>query len=182
MVLSMINECLCFFVGSPSYKERKFSPLCKLFSSAAIVRVSLLNKGADAWRHDDYGDYITIERRIDRHSASAQYRLLSGDPKYPDNLEMVSNLKSELDTILDRFNIQVSAIGIVDLEGRLGMVQITIVSCVCFLYKPSTCAFNIEILAFHMYLSFFFALSNFPPDQQPYCAFGSGECQEIHYG
>tara|TARA_B110000305_G_scaffold222064_1_gene265379 strand:- start:126 stop:275 length:150 start_codon:yes stop_codon:yes gene_type:complete len=32
----------------------------------AKVQVKLLNKGSDAYQHDVYGDYVTIEKIIDR--------------------------------------------------------------------------------------------------------------------
>lgn len=43
------------------------------------MRVSLLNKGSDAYRHEDFGDVITVERRIER-SGQSGYRLLAGNP------------------------------------------------------------------------------------------------------
>lgn len=46
------------------------------------MRVSLLNKGSDAYHREDYGDIITVERRIEQSSQSS-YRLLAGDPKNP---------------------------------------------------------------------------------------------------
>ena len=44
----------------------------------AIVRVTLLNRGADAYKFEDYGDKITIERRIHKGSSANTYKLLSG--------------------------------------------------------------------------------------------------------
>jgi chromosome segregation ATPase len=44
-------------------------------SLPAIVRVTLLNTGVDAYRPDAYGSKITIERRIPR-TGTASYRLL----------------------------------------------------------------------------------------------------------
>lgn len=71
-----------------------------------MVRVTLLNRGSDAFQHSRYGDYITVERRIERNG-SAGYRLLKGDPNHQDRLELVSRSKEDLDTMLDLFNIQV---------------------------------------------------------------------------
>lgn len=80
---------------------------CLLLGRPAVVRVTLTNKGKDAYRPDLYKDFITVERRIERHNSQNKYRLLAGDPKYQDRLKLVSDKKSELDAILDRFNIQV---------------------------------------------------------------------------
>lgn len=46
----------------------------------AIVRVTLLNQGVDAYKHEQYGDSITVERRIAK-SGTAGYRLLAHDGK-----------------------------------------------------------------------------------------------------
>ena len=41
----------------------------------AKLRVKLLNRGSDAYMHDVYGDFITIERIIDRQGGGG-FRLL----------------------------------------------------------------------------------------------------------
>jgi len=74
------------------------------------VRVTLTNKGSEAYKPELYGDYITVERQIERNGTRNAYRLLAGDPERQNSLKMISNKKSELDTILDRFNIQVMVI------------------------------------------------------------------------
>ena len=80
--------------------------LPSLEHSHAIVRVSLLNRGSDAFEHEKYGDSITVERRIERNGGGG-YRLLRGDPNNQDALVMVSKAREDLNNMLDRFNIQV---------------------------------------------------------------------------
>lgn len=47
-----------------------------------MVRVSLMNKGSDAYRPEDFGEHITVERRIEPTGTSS-YRLLAGNPYDP---------------------------------------------------------------------------------------------------
>ena len=84
-----------------------FMTVCPSYIRAAIVRVTLTNKGNDAYKPELYPNYITVERRIERNSSRNTYRLLAGDPDHQDRLKLVTDKKSELDIILDRFNIQV---------------------------------------------------------------------------
>ena len=69
-------------------------------SGTALVQVTLLNIGSDAYKPDVYGDKLTIERTIGKHVSS--YRILDFEGTRQ------GNLKSEVDKILDLFNIQVS--------------------------------------------------------------------------
>ena len=92
----------------------------------ALVRVSLLNKGADAFEHDKYGNYITIERKIERHTSGCGYRLLKGDPHQQGvaHMQLVSKKKEDLDRMLDLFNIQIeNPCALLDQENAKKFIQ-----------------------------------------------------------
>uniref|UniRef100_A0A3B3U6Y0 Structural maintenance of chromosomes protein 6 n=1 Tax=Poecilia latipinna TaxID=48699 RepID=A0A3B3U6Y0_9TELE len=71
----------------------------KTGESTADVIVKLRNRGADAYKKDLYGDYITVEQRISS-DGSRGYKLKSKSG------QLVSNKKEELVAVLDHFNIQ----------------------------------------------------------------------------
>ena len=52
-----------------------------LSSSYAQVSIRLRNRGQDAYRPDDYGESITVERRISS-DGSGSYKLKSHDGRY----------------------------------------------------------------------------------------------------
>jgi chromosome segregation ATPase len=64
----------------------------------AVLQVTLLNEGSDAYLPECYGNRIIIERRIPR-TGSSTYRLLNKDGT------LVCNRKEELDKILQMFNL-----------------------------------------------------------------------------
>ncbi|KAL5021926.1 hypothetical protein ScPMuIL_001081, partial [Solemya velum] len=64
------------------------------------VQIKLRNQGTDAFKHNEYGDQIVIERRFTGDGGS-QYKLKGKDG------HVVSQKREELAHILDRFNIQV---------------------------------------------------------------------------
>ncbi|MEQ2254827.1 hypothetical protein ILYODFUR_007570 [Ilyodon furcidens] len=71
----------------------------KTGESTADVTVKLRNRGADAYKKDLYGDYITVEQRISS-DGSRSYKLKNKSG------QLVSNKKEELISVLDHFNIQ----------------------------------------------------------------------------
>ncbi|MEQ2313823.1 hypothetical protein AMECASPLE_005848 [Ameca splendens] len=71
----------------------------KTGESTADVTVKLRNRGADAYKKDLYGDYITVEQRISG-DGSRSYKLKNKSG------QLVSNKKEELISVLDHFNIQ----------------------------------------------------------------------------
>jgi chromosome segregation ATPase len=80
-------------------------------SSCAKVRVTLLNKGTDAFQHDVYGDYITVERTIAVRGGYNGYKMYSAD-----NIEQ-SRSKKDLNEMLDKLNIQIdNPVAILDQE------------------------------------------------------------------
>ncbi len=108
-ILAALQICLGAR-ASVTHRGTKLSDMIRQgHEGHAIVRVSLLNKGSDAFEHAKYGDYITVERRIERHTSGCGYRLLRGDPHAADqkHLQLVSKKKEDLDRMLDLFNIQI---------------------------------------------------------------------------
>ena len=76
--------------------------LIKHGKRVAEVSVRLRNCGADAYRHDVYGDVIVVHRKLSLASAGpSSYKICSAGN------QIVSRKREELDTILDYFNIQV---------------------------------------------------------------------------
>lgn len=65
----------------------------------AVIRVTLRNEGADAFRPDIYGKRITVERKIVKGHGATGYAIISADNK------VQSTEKKELERILRNFNI-----------------------------------------------------------------------------
>ena len=63
--------------------------------SGAKIRVTLLNQGSDSYKHDVYGDTITVERSISLKGGYNGYKLL--DHKGVEK----SRSKKDLDDMLD---------------------------------------------------------------------------------
>lgn len=63
--------------------------------SEAVVRVSLMNEGSDAFEADKYGKTITVERTITRNGGYNGYKLLD------ENGSEVTRKKKDLYTMLD---------------------------------------------------------------------------------
>lgn len=70
-------------------------------SNCARIRVTLLNQGDDSFKHDIYGDFVTVERTIAIRGGYNGYKLFDA------NLKERSRSKKELDEMLDKLNIQV---------------------------------------------------------------------------
>ena len=67
--------------------------------------------GSDAYKHDVYGDSITIERRIAGSSGSNGYRILDHKEK------LRSSSKSDVNELLDHLNVQIdNPVAILDQE------------------------------------------------------------------
>jgi len=77
--------------------------LIKHGKRTAEVSIRLRNVGADAYRHDVYGDSIVVVRKLAQDNAKVRsYRICDCNDR------VVSTKREELDTILDYFNIQVT--------------------------------------------------------------------------
>jgi structural maintenance of chromosomes protein 6 len=66
----------------------------------ADISVTLTNEGGDAYKSDEYGERITIERRITKNGTST-YKIKDSRGR------VVSNKKEELNNIVEQFNIQI---------------------------------------------------------------------------
>eukprot|EP01116_Phalansterium_solitarium_P009178 TRINITY_DN23213_c0_g1_i1.p1 TRINITY_DN23213_c0_g1~~TRINITY_DN23213_c0_g1_i1.p1 ORF type:complete len:1122 (-),score=470.20 TRINITY_DN23213_c0_g1_i1:139-3504(-) len=69
--------------------------------SSALVRVTLRNRGSEAYQRDKFGDKIIVERRITRDGAS-QFKLKN------DRSHTVYTSLKELELVLEQFNIQIN--------------------------------------------------------------------------
>lgn len=111
-ILAAIQICL----GAGARRTNRARNLKELIredttSSCAKIRVTLLNKGDDAYEHDMYGDNITVERTIAKRGGYNGYRLYDAD------MVEKSKSKKDLDEMLDKLNIQVeNPVAILDQE------------------------------------------------------------------
>lgn len=105
---------ICLGAGARrTHRARNLKDLVRKDSTAgyAKVRVTLLNKGDDAYKHDTYGDQITVERTIATRGGYNGYKL------YDVNMQEQSRKKSDLDELLDKVNVQVeNPVAILDQE------------------------------------------------------------------
>ena len=111
-ILAAIQICLGAGARRTN-RARSLKELVRKGTSAnfAKVRVTLLNKGSDAFEHDIYGDFITVERTIALRGGYNGYKLFSAD-----NIEQ-SRSKKDLNEMLDKLNIQVdNPVAILDQE------------------------------------------------------------------
>lgn len=77
-----------------------FKDFIKISRRSASVRILLSNRGPDAYRENNYGEVISVERKISSSGVSS-YKICSSDNS------VVSKSKEELLYILDHFNIQI---------------------------------------------------------------------------
>ncbi len=98
---------MCLGAGARrTHRARNLKDLVRKEAGAdctgAKLRVTLLNKGADGYQPEVYGDYITVERSISLRSGGYNgYKLLDAEGKEK------SRSKKDLDAMLDQLNIQV---------------------------------------------------------------------------
>jgi AAA15 family ATPase/GTPase len=111
-ILAAIQICL----GAGARRTNRARNLKELVRKDAIcncakIRVTLLNKGDDAYEHDTYGDTITVERTIALRGGYNGYKL------YDSEGNERSKSKKDLDDMLDKLNIQVeNPVAILDQE------------------------------------------------------------------
>ncbi|KAL3906961.1 MAG: hypothetical protein SGILL_009066, partial [Bacillariaceae sp.] len=111
-ILAAIQICL----GAGARRTNRARNLKELVrkdttASCAKIRVTLLNKGDDAYEPDTYGDSITVERTIALRGGYNGYKLYDVDMKEQ------SRSKKDLDELLDKLNIQVeNPVAILDQE------------------------------------------------------------------
>ena len=99
---SAIVAALQLCLGVTARKTGRANNLAKMIRQGhdgnAVIRVTLLNEGPDAYRKEVYGNRITIERTISRSGGGA-YRIM--DVKN----NKISGERRELDSMLRTFNI-----------------------------------------------------------------------------
>jgi chromosome segregation ATPase len=109
---------ICLGVGAKrTNRARNLKELVRKEDGAthAIVRVTLLNKGPDAFQHEIYGDTVTIERFISLHGSGGGYKLYGHDD--PNHKKPKSTKKEDLNQLLDQLNIQVeNPVAVLDQE------------------------------------------------------------------
>lgn len=114
-ILAAIQVCLGAGARR-THRARNLRDLVRKESGAdcpgAKLRVTLLNRGADGYMPDVYGDYITVERIISLRAGGFNgYKLLDADGKER------SRSKKDLDAMLDQLNIQVeNPVAVLDQE------------------------------------------------------------------
>jgi len=105
---------ICLGAGAKrTHRARNLKELVRKESDAgsAKVRVTLLNKGGDAFRPDVYGDSVTVERTIALRGGYNGYKLIDQWGKEQ------SRSKKDLDALLDQLNIQVeNPVAVLDQE------------------------------------------------------------------
>ena len=106
---------ICLGVGANrTHRARNLKDLVRKEGGAtfARVRVTLLNKGPDAFQQDLYGDLIHIERNIYLRGSGIAYKLYAHDGK-----KVISQKKKDLQLLLDQMNIQVeNPVAVLDQE------------------------------------------------------------------
>ncbi|BFZ60848.1 Structural maintenance of chromosomes protein 6 [Saitoella coloradoensis] len=98
-VLTAITVCL----GGKATATNRGSSMKNLIKegeTTAQVTVTLLNRGEDAYRHEDYGDEIVVVRRFSRDGASS-YKIQS------QNGRTISSKREELEEISDFMGLQI---------------------------------------------------------------------------
>lgn len=108
---------ICLGAGARrTHRARNLKDLVRKDASASVthakVRVTLWNQGTDAYRHDVYGDQVTVERIISLRTGGYNgYKLL--DHKGVER----SRSKKDLEDLLDQLNIQIeNPVAVLDQE------------------------------------------------------------------
>ncbi|KAG7347822.1 RecF/RecN/SMC N terminal domain containing protein [Nitzschia inconspicua] len=111
-ILAAIQICL----GAGARRTNRARNLKELVrkdsnTSCAKIRVTLLNKGDDAYEHEKYGDSITVERTISLKGGFNGFKL------FDEEMKEKSRSRKDLDEMLDKLNIQVeNPVAILDQE------------------------------------------------------------------
>lgn len=127
-VLAAIQICLGANARR-THRARNLKDLVRRDASAnmptgAKIRVTLYNRGSDAYQHEVYGDTITVERTISlRAGGDNGYKLLDH------NDTVRSKSKKDLDDMLDTLYVSFATIVIVSIT-QFFSVWLTIVKCI----------------------------------------------------
>ncbi|KAL0488622.1 structural maintenance of chromosomes protein [Acrasis kona] len=98
-ILTGIQTCLGAKTNE-THRGTSIKDLIKAGRDWAQITLKIRNTGVDAFRHDHYGDMITIVRRIDRRTGSS-YKIKSASGK------TVATTFKELKHMMDQFNLQI---------------------------------------------------------------------------
>jgi chromosome segregation ATPase len=99
-IVSALQVCLGSTAKTAGRGSRMEEYIRENCAGPAIIRITMINEGADAFHPEIYGKRITVERRIARSSGSCY--ILSDE-----NGREVSRKKSDLEKMLQMFNIYV---------------------------------------------------------------------------
>jgi len=100
---SAVLVAIAIALGSRATYTNRASSLSGLIQNgknSATVRLQLRNQGKESWKHDEYGDSIVIERKINKSGSSYKFMSLDGT--------VVAKNTKELAGILEQFNIQIN--------------------------------------------------------------------------
>ena len=100
---STIVAALMMGLGATAMRTGRGSSLADLvgkYADEAVIRITLRNRGYDAFEFDKYGVSILVERKI-RKTGTSSYMLKSAKGK------TISRARADLVRMLDHFNIQV---------------------------------------------------------------------------
>eukprot|EP01091_Cochliopodium_minus_P014479 TRINITY_DN4917_c0_g1_i1.p1 TRINITY_DN4917_c0_g1~~TRINITY_DN4917_c0_g1_i1.p1 ORF type:complete len:1091 (+),score=400.24 TRINITY_DN4917_c0_g1_i1:47-3319(+) len=84
-----------------THRASKLKDLIREGHHQAVVSVTLRNRGIEAYKHELYGDSITIERTINSSGVST-FKILSHDKK------IIAKKKQEIEIMMEQFGIQIS--------------------------------------------------------------------------
>ena len=98
-VLTGITICLGGKASSTN-RASNLSGFIRAGEAAAEISLTLKNQGQDAYMPDQYGDAITIVRRIAKEGGSSGYKIKSADGK------VVSTRRDDVTAICDHMQLQ----------------------------------------------------------------------------
>lgn len=99
-IVSALQVCLGSTARTAGRGSRMDEYIREGSAGPAIIKITMVNEGPDAFHPEDYGSRITVERRISRTSGSC-YIL------YDEHGKEVSRKKGDLEKMLQMFNIYV---------------------------------------------------------------------------
>jgi chromosome segregation ATPase len=98
----LVGLALCLGASAAfAQRSSKLAGFVKEGANKAVIAVTLSNRGIESYKPEIYGDTITVERSI-LSSGSSKFRFRNSSNK------VVSEDRSELVPLSDRFNIQVN--------------------------------------------------------------------------
>ena len=164
-ILAALQICLGAKAGR-THRARNLKDLVRKDAgdyATAKIRVTLTNRGEDAYEPETYGDLITVERSIALKGGYNGFKLLDSN-----GVER-SRQRKDLDDMLDKLNIQVeNPVALLDQEeskkfltGKsTDKVRQKQASCCCSSYSPSKFAVDTQVPILTLFGSFLFSTSS----------------------